>query len=175
MAKTEVGFSEGAEVVQLQFDPTVISYEALLEFFWASHDPTARNSRLYQNGVFTHNPQQVRLALQSKKALEKRLKRSVHSSIESANFSPARDSEQKYFLRQNSRLWSELSRVFPNPKALANSAVAAKVNGYLAGYGDQEQFQRYRNQLGLSQESLRFLQKRVPRKARHFVPQCRLP
>ena len=53
-----------AEVVELQYDPAVTSYEALLQFFFTLHDPTTRNRQgvdvgtQYRSAIFFHNPEQ---------------------------------------------------------------------------------------------------------------------
>ena len=57
-----------AEVVQLTFDPKIISVEELLEVFWKTHDPTTLNRQgadsgtQYRSGVFYHNENQRELA-----------------------------------------------------------------------------------------------------------------
>lgn len=57
-----------AEVVQVTFDPKVISYPELLEVFWRSHDPTTRDRQgndtgpQYRSAVFTHSERQQKLA-----------------------------------------------------------------------------------------------------------------
>ena len=62
-----------AEVVQVTFDPAVISYEKLLETFWNVHNPTTLNRQgpdigtQYRSVIFTHTPQQA-LAAQASKA-----------------------------------------------------------------------------------------------------------
>lgn len=62
-----------AEVIQITFDPKIISYEELLEFFWKSHDPTQLNRQgpdvgtQYRSVIFYHDDKQ-------KKAAEKSLK-----------------------------------------------------------------------------------------------------
>lgn len=57
-----------AEVIQITFDPAVISFRELLEVFWETHDPTTPNRQgadvgtQYRSVVFYHSPQQKELA-----------------------------------------------------------------------------------------------------------------
>ena len=56
------------EVIQVTFDPAVISYEELLEIFWKTHDPTTLNRQgndsgtQYRSGIYTQTDEQQRLA-----------------------------------------------------------------------------------------------------------------
>ncbi|KAA0873553.1 peptide-methionine (S)-S-oxide reductase MsrA [Nitrincola tapanii] len=65
-----------AEVVQVEFDPARISYEALLQCFWQSHDPTTLNRQgpdigtQYRSAIFYHNDEQKNLAEQSRAECE---------------------------------------------------------------------------------------------------------
>jgi peptide-methionine (S)-S-oxide reductase len=58
------GDTNHAEVVQLEFDPAVVSYEELLSWFWRLHDPTTLNSQgadvgtQYRSAIFYHDEQQ---------------------------------------------------------------------------------------------------------------------
>jgi peptide-methionine (S)-S-oxide reductase len=66
------GTTGHAEVVQVTFDPNVISYQDLLEVFWRTHDPTTLNRQggdigtQYRSAIFYHDEEQQRLAEQSK-------------------------------------------------------------------------------------------------------------
>jgi peptide-methionine (S)-S-oxide reductase len=61
-----------AEVVQIEYDPARIGFEALLEIFWASHDPTQRHRQgpdvgsQYRSVIFAHDAEQARAAEASK-------------------------------------------------------------------------------------------------------------
>ena len=62
------GMTGHAEVVQLTFDPTVISFKELLEVFFTIHDPTTLNRQgydvgtQYRSAIFTHSPEQESVA-----------------------------------------------------------------------------------------------------------------
>lgn len=63
-----IGNTGHAEVVQIKFDPAVISFEELLEAFWSSHDPTTLNRQgndvgtQYRSVIFYHNEDQKKAA-----------------------------------------------------------------------------------------------------------------
>ncbi len=71
-----MGRTGHAEVVQVEFDPSRIAYEELLEIFWACHDPTTRNRQgpdigtQYRSVLFFHSPEQEAAARASKEKLE---------------------------------------------------------------------------------------------------------
>src|SRR5215207_10033247 len=62
------GATGHAEAIQITFDPTVIGYRQLLEFFFAFHDPTTLNRQggdvgtQYRSAIFYHSPEQERVA-----------------------------------------------------------------------------------------------------------------
>lgn len=64
-----------AEVVQLHFDPNVVTYDRLLDLFWENHDPTTRNRQgpdvgsQYRSVVFYHSPEQKKVAEEKRGAL----------------------------------------------------------------------------------------------------------
>jgi peptide-methionine (S)-S-oxide reductase len=70
------GVTGHAESIQVTFDPSIISYETLLDVFFATHDPTTLNQQDYDRGaeyrsaVFYHSPEQ-------KQAVEKKIKELV--------------------------------------------------------------------------------------------------
>jgi peptide-methionine (S)-S-oxide reductase len=46
------------EVVEVTFDPSLVSYDALLELFWSIHSPTIRQKPQYKSVIFYHTPEQ---------------------------------------------------------------------------------------------------------------------
>lgn len=71
------GATGHAEAIQVTFDPTVISYNKLLNVFFATHDPTTKDRQGYDEGseyrsiIFYHSEEQKKIALQTKERLEK--------------------------------------------------------------------------------------------------------
>jgi peptide-methionine (S)-S-oxide reductase len=98
-----------AEVVQMTFDPAVMTYETLLAKFFATHDPTQLNRQgpdegtQYRSVIFFHDENQARLALDAKEALEAsgRFAKPIATQIVPATtFWPAEDYHQKYLLKR---------------------------------------------------------------------------
>ncbi len=69
------GSTGHAEIVQIEFDPAIISYEKLLDTFWNSHNPTTLNRQdsdigtQYRSVIFFHNEDQQQAATDSKNKL----------------------------------------------------------------------------------------------------------
>ena len=94
-----------AEVVQVEYDPTEVTYDRLLDVFWENHDPTTLNRQgpdvgtQYRSAIFYHSPEQKRAAEESKSRLEAsgKLRRPIVTEITDAStFYPAEDYHQQY-------------------------------------------------------------------------------
>ncbi|MFO0848249.1 MAG: peptide-methionine (S)-S-oxide reductase MsrA [Gemmataceae bacterium] len=105
-AQVCTGTSGHAEVVQVTFDPAVVSYPELLEVFWRSHDPTTRDRQGYDTGpqyrsvVFTHSDRQRRLAEKYKRRIDAAgvyPNPLVTEVVPFAAFYPAEADHQNYF------------------------------------------------------------------------------
>ena len=118
--KTEVGYCGGnsnqtnynevctgqtnhAEVVKLDFDPKIISYEKILKFFFEIHDPTTLNSQgpdfgtQYRSEIFCLNDQQKIIAKKMIEEENKRLSEKVVTKISLVkNYCAAEEYHQKY-------------------------------------------------------------------------------
>jgi peptide-methionine (S)-S-oxide reductase len=94
-----------AEVVEVTFDPEVVSFEQLLEVFWAMHDPTQvdrqgpdRGSQ-YRSIVLTHSDAQQAQAEASRDRAQSRYPRPIATEIRPhVAFYPAEDYHQRYYL-----------------------------------------------------------------------------
>ena len=105
------GLTGHAEVVQVTYDPAQVSYEELLEVFWATHDPTTPNRQgpdvgtQYRSVIFYHNDQQRKLAEHYRKKLDASGAFGAPIVTEIAplgKFFPAEDYHQDYY-RLNER------------------------------------------------------------------------
>src|SRR5579884_3028991 len=95
-----------AEVVEIEFDPSQITYNQLLDVFWSSHDPTTLNRQgndigtQYRSVIFYHSPEQKSAAEDTIRQLdaEKVFADPVVTAIEPAKeFFPAEAYHQEYF------------------------------------------------------------------------------
>ena len=100
------GSTGHAEVCQLTYDPSKITYTELLEVFWQIHDPTTLNRQgedvgtQYRSVIFYHNAQQKKLAEKYKKKLDE--SGAWHNPIVTAinpykNFYRAEEYHQEYY------------------------------------------------------------------------------
>jgi peptide-methionine (S)-S-oxide reductase len=116
------GLTGHAEVIQIEYDPAVVSYEKLLSLFWASHDPTTLNMQgvdigtQYRSVIFYHSEDQKKAALKSYQDLTARhvfKRRIVTELVPITEFYPAEPYHQNYY-RTNP--YSEYSLIHIAPK-----------------------------------------------------------
>ncbi len=95
-----------AEVVQVDYDPSKISYDELLNIFWNNHDSTTPNRQgpdigtQYRSMIFFHTPEQESIARESKEKLQnsgKDGKKIVTEIIPASQFYKAEDYHQRYY------------------------------------------------------------------------------
>jgi peptide-methionine (S)-S-oxide reductase len=126
VVSTQVGYSGGtvnnptyedvctdrtghAEVIEIEFDPSIVTYETLVKTFWKIHDPTQLNrqgpdiGRQYRSVIFFHTPLQEEIAKRSKQELESsgRHSRPVVTEIQPASqFYRAEEYHQRYLQKR---------------------------------------------------------------------------
>lgn len=187
MIRTRVGYAGGSkenptyyslgdhsETIQIDYDPTQISYGQLLEVFWNSHNPTYEPwSRQYMSIIFYHSEDQKRLAIETKESEEARLGRHIFTElVPFSEFYLAEDYHQKYYLRQESVLMAEFRAIYPATKDFVASTAVARVNGYAGGYGELATLEEELSLLGLSEAGR---QRLLEIAARGLEPVCPLP
>jgi peptide-methionine (S)-S-oxide reductase len=105
--EVSAGITGHAEVVEVVYDPTKITYKQLLDVFWKNIDPTTANRQFcdigtqYRSAIYYHNEEQKQLADASKKALEDsgrfQPKPIVTEIAAASTFYPAEDYHQDYY------------------------------------------------------------------------------
>lgn len=98
------GSTGHAEVVEVEYDPAKVSYDELLDVFWANHDPTTPNRQgpdvgtQYRSAIFFHTPEQEAAAQASKGKAQERFKKPIVTEITAASeFYRAEEYHQRYF------------------------------------------------------------------------------
>ncbi|RTQ46034.1 peptide-methionine (S)-S-oxide reductase [Hymenobacter gummosus] len=106
------GLTGHNEVIQITFDPQIISFEELLEIFWKTHDPTTLNRQgndvgtQYRSGIYYHNEEQKRLAEAYKQKLNEAQafdQPIVTEVLPAGPFYQAEDYHQNYYNQNSSQ------------------------------------------------------------------------
>ena len=173
--RTRVGYAGGtaanptyyeigdhSESVQLDYDPTVISYEELLQVFWQSHDPLVQPySGQYASLILYHNDKQRVSAEISRQLEQKKHLQEISTRISPiVTFYLAEGYHQKYILQQTFVVMGEFKTIYPDLRDFVNSTAATRINGYLGGNGKLETIQKNLDSFGLSAEASQYLLKR---------------
>jgi peptide-methionine (S)-S-oxide reductase len=105
--------TDHAEVVELEYDPALVSYQQLLDAFFALHDPTTLNRQgpdwgtQYRSAIFFHSPQQqaeAKAAIERFTAEGRFSPRRIVTKVEPAQtFWKAEDYHQRYLEKRGMR------------------------------------------------------------------------
>ena len=165
VVRTRVGYAGGTapsptyrslgdhtETIQVDYDPSVVTYDDLLDVFWHEHDARyAPHSRQYRSAVF-YSTEEERAAAEASKARIEAAVGPVTTAIEPLErFHLAEGYHQKYRLRGSRDLYAEFRAMYPDERDFVDSTAAARVNGWLDGYGTSEQVEASLPGLGLSE------------------------
>jgi peptide-methionine (S)-S-oxide reductase len=165
---TYYNLGDHIETVQIEFDPQVISYEKLLNIFWHCHNPHKPGwLRQYMSAIFYHDNSQEDLARETLEREFNQTNREIFTEIMPyTRFYMAEGYHQKYNLRQHRGLIKEYIKIYPDENDFIHSTSAARVNGYVAGYGNLRALDEEIGSLGLSNEGNELLSKIVLRFAK---------
>lgn len=160
--------------MQIDFDPTQISYSELLDAFWHGHSPYNQAwSQQYMSIIFYYNDEQKRLATESRDRLEAETGRKVYTEIVPAtDFYLAEDYHQKYYLKNLHELAGEFRAIYPDIKDFTDSTATARVNGYIAGFGTPDAVREEIDSLGLSPSGVEIVRELAER---GLAPACPAP
>ncbi|HEY0862939.1 MAG TPA: peptide-methionine (S)-S-oxide reductase MsrA [Lacunisphaera sp.] len=126
------GTTGHAEVIQIEFDPAVISYEKILEVFFEAHDPTTMNRQgadegtQYRSVIFYHNDAQQKAAARAKIAAQALWPDPIVTEVSPlTKFYPAEGYHQDYF-RKNPNQGYCTFVIKPKVKKLEQKGVIPK-------------------------------------------------
>ncbi|KPI97269.1 Peptide methionine sulfoxide reductase [Papilio xuthus] len=181
VVRTRVGYSGGTtknphyrsigdhtEVIELDFDPKTVSYEDLLDMFWANHE-YGLTTKLKRQGSVPHRKKtetfvvrpSVCAAESSYKQMQVTCNGQLRTEIAPAGiFYPAEDYHQKYRLQGHKDLCRSIGL---DSTKLQTSHLAARLNGYLVGVGGKTQFEKEVAQLGLSEKQAEYVRRELER------------
>ena len=179
--RTEVGYAGGeksnptyhdlgshTEVLEVEFDPTVISYRDLLDLFWAGHVPTrASSGTQYRSILLCEDEAQFATANASIAELETKLGSKVRTDVLVGQpFYPAEGYHQKWKLRQRPAIFDDLATNFETEAALLRSFAATKLNAIAGGHLSRSEVESFGAKLQLSTGSFELLISLLPKKRR---------
>ncbi|KAI0673255.1 peptide methionine sulfoxide reductase [Trametes maxima] len=107
------GSTDHAEAVRVEFDPNVVSYGELVEFFYRTHDPTTKNQQgkdvgtQYRSAIFYTTPEQLEIAKRvteevQKKHFDPKDQKIVTEIVAAGEWWDAEDYHQKYLFKNPS-------------------------------------------------------------------------
>jgi methionine-S-sulfoxide reductase len=185
VVRTRVGYAGGtepnptyhnigshSETIQIDYDPDIVSYQELLDVFWAANAGYQSGySRQYNSIIFYHDEEQKRLAEESyQKRLEERPNTVLTEIIPYKDFTLAELYHQKYYLQVEEKLLQDALSNHDDFEGFIYSTTAARLNGYLGGYGDPATIEKELESYGLSDEGEKILLEIAENGLRHACP-----
>lgn len=150
--RTRVGYAGGTtenpnyhnigdytETLEIDFDPDIISFEKIADIYWKSVDPYIKPySKQYASLFFYHDERQKTILEQEKKNREQTGKKVYINIIPYTKFYFAEGYHQKYYLQLRKEIFNAVRDMYENFTEFVNSTAAARINGYVKGYGSIE-------------------------------------
>ncbi len=137
------------ETVQLDFSPSIITFDEILEVFWNNHNPVNINNykgRQYLSLLFYSDDKQRETIQHVLRRRKEQGRGEPETEIAPySGFHLAEDKHQKYYLKRFPNAIEKLNEWFPSQDDLNNSTLAARLNGLAKGYTNLE---RILNEMG---------------------------
>ncbi|WP_053093775.1 peptide-methionine (S)-S-oxide reductase MsrA [Rufibacter radiotolerans] len=151
--------AEHMETVQLEFDPSQVTFLELLRLFFAHHTPTKEPyKRQYTSAIFYHSPEQEKATKTALQEAEKRLEAPLFTEVNPFTiFYLAEERHQKWNLRRTPDLLQTYQAIYPKFEDFNHSTAVARVNGYLGGFEEEHVLMEDLGGLGLPYEAQNIL------------------
>ncbi|MDZ7836127.1 MAG: peptide-methionine (S)-S-oxide reductase MsrA [Alkalibacterium sp.] len=167
--RTRTGFSGGTtadpsyrsigdhtEMLQIEFDSSIISYKEILQLFWDSHDAAkdrGYKGRQYLSLLIVHSLEQLETAEQVKHEWEKQHGKKIETELLFDHpFYPAEEHHQKYHLKRFLKAMASVLPLFSDHTSFADSTIAARLNGFVREYGRLPDIKKELSDWRLSEE-----------------------
>lgn len=153
--RTRVGYTGGTtadptyktmgdhtETVQVDYDPSVISFEDILLHFWRNHYPNRDHykGQQYVSSLRYHSAEQKQMIDAVKIQMEEEQGETIETEITPAgHFTLAEERHQKYYLKRYPHIVESLRSMYPDKQDYLNSTFAARLNGFVKGFGVRDQ------------------------------------
>ena len=148
------------EVVNIHYNPDMVCFEKLLSVFWKNHNPSIPNQRQYRSLILYHNDKQNILAQESLTLARQKSPDEVQTEILPTEvYYNAEDYHQKYILQQHP--WLVTALQIQTGEELVKSHVCTRLNGYLSGYGERENFLKEAKGLGLNDKMIEYVKTEI--------------
>jgi methionine-S-sulfoxide reductase len=163
--RTRVGYAGGieenptyhsigshSETIQIEYNPDKVSYEELLDVFWAENSAyLSPYSRQYNSIIFYHDEEQKKLAQESYEKRRTDRPSTIYTEIILyTGFNIAELYHQKYYLQVQQTLLQDALKTHDDLEDFLFSTTAARLNGYVGGYGDSATLEKELDSYGLS-------------------------
>jgi peptide-methionine (S)-S-oxide reductase len=174
VVRTRVGYAGGqkknptyhdlgdhTECIQIDYDPSVLNYEQLLDIFWNAHNPAGPAwSRQYASLIFYAGDEEKRQAEASRARISAKRGAISTEIVPAGEFYRAEDYHQKYYLRHSSTATKWLRAIYPRTPDFVDSTAAARLNALFGGDLTKDRFAELATDLGLNAETFGELARR---------------
>lgn len=144
------------EVIEVDYNPAVITYEGLVKAYFEYYDATVRPySQRVKSVVFYRTNKEKRIASNIKAQVSKQVNQALFTEIDPVDvFYLAESEHQLSYLKKETSLYGEITQIFPDEELQLLSVLASKLNGIIAGFGSEEQVLLVLKDSGLSTASM---------------------
>ncbi len=127
-----------SECLQIDFDPTQVTFEVIVRQFWNSHNSNRGNykGRQYLSIFLYHDIYQKEALEKMKQEIQDTNSASIGTEIAPFDqFTLAEERHQKYYLKRYSSATQKLREHFLTEEAFTNATLVARLNSFVKGYG----------------------------------------
>lgn len=138
----------------MEYNPQEISYEELLKLFFENHSPEYNIPvRQYMSAIFYHGEGQKKAAIDALEKLQQESGRKFYTMIMPyEKFYMAEAYHQKYYMQLVDIIKKDIRNYYSEFRRFVDSTAAARINGYMKGYGTIENLSEEIDLFGLSEK-----------------------